>query len=409
MGISAKLGFKYFRSKKGFFVSFTSFMAIAGLTVGVATLIIVMSVMNGFERELQNRILGVIPHALIHSREPIDKYDELIEEILKVNQVEEAVPFIQMQSLISNGKESRGVLLTAVDPQYEKNVSILEDHMKTGSISNLQSGQIIIGFWLAAYLGVSVGDEISILTSEVRTSLLGSFPRSFTFKISGIFELKAEPDQNLVIISHDDGQKIKNYDNQTQSIRLKVSDVMQSRQIASETVFKISNANTSYASSTWEKTHGTLFQAVQLEKLIIGLLLFLIVGVAAFNILSTTVMSVKTKEKEIAIMKTIGIPDKTLVAIFIFQGLYISLIGISLGLILGLITTINLNSIILLIETMFDRTLLDAYFINYFPYYIDISQVVLIMLTAFSLCLLSAIWPAIRVSRFDPVKVLRDE
>ena len=178
----------------------------------------------------------------------------------------------------------------------------------------------------------------------------------------------------MVIISHDDGQKIKNYDNQTQSIRLKVSDVMQSRQIASETVFKISNANTSYASSTWEKTHGTLFQAVQLEKLIIGLLLFLIVGVAAFNILSTTVMSVKTKEKEIAIMKTIGIPDKTLVAIFIFQGLYISLIGISLGLILGLITTINLNSIILLIETMFDRTLLDAYFINYFPYYIDINR-----------------------------------
>ena len=361
MGISAKLGFKYFRSKKGFFVSFTSFMAIAGLTVGVATLIIVMSVMNGFERELQNRILGVIPHALIHSREPIDKY----------------------------GKESRGVLLTAVDPQYEKNVSILEDHMKTGSISNLQSGQIIIGFWLAAYLGVSVGDEISILTSEVRTSLLGSFPRSFTFKISGIFELKAEPDQNLVIISHDDGQKIKNYDNQTQSIR--------------------SNANTSYASSTWEKTHGTLFQAVQLEKLIIGLLLFLIVGVAAFNILSTTVMSVKTKEKEIAIMKTIGIPDKTLVAIFIFQGLYISLIGISLGLILGLITTINLNSIILLVESIFNRTLLDAYFINYFPYHIDTSQVILIMFTAFSLCLLSAIWPAIRVARFDPVKVLRDE
>ena len=120
-------------------------------------------------------------------------------------------------------------------------------------------------------------------------------------------------------------------------------------------------------------------------------------------------MSVKTKEKEIAIMKTIGIPDKTLVAIFIFQGLYISLIGISLGLILGLITTINLNSIILLVESIFNRTLLDAYFINYFPYHIDTSQVILIMFTAFSLCLLSAIWPAIRVARFDPVKVLRDE
>ena len=168
-------------------------MAIAGLTVGVATLIIVMSVMNGFERELQNRILGVIPHALIHSREPINKYDELIEEILKVNQVEEAVPFIQMQSLISNGNESRGVLLTAVDPQYEKNVSILEDHMKTGSISNLQSGQIIIGFG-CSISRCECGCEISILTSEVRTSLLGSFSRSFTFKVSGIFEL-AEPDQ----------------------------------------------------------------------------------------------------------------------------------------------------------------------------------------------------------------------
>ena len=229
-------------------------------------------------------------------------------------------------------------------------------------------------FGLAAYLGVSVGDEISILTSEVRTSLLGSFPRSFTFKVSGIFELKVEPDQNLVIISHDDGQKIKNYDNQTQSIRLKVSDVMQSRQIASETVFKISNANTSYASSTWGENSWDPFSSSSIREIDNRVTTFFIVGVAAFNILSTTVMSVKTKEKEIAIMKTIGIPDKTLVAIFIFQGLYISLIGISLGLILGLITTINLNSIILLIETMFDRTLLDAYFINYFPYYIDISR-----------------------------------
>ena len=160
---------------------------------------------------------------------------------------------------------------------------------------------------------------------------------------------------------------------------------MQSRQIASETVLKSLMPTLVMHPQPGRKLMGPFFKH-SIREIDNRVTTFLIVGVAAFNILSTTVMSVKTKEKEIAIMKTIGIPDKTLVAIFIFQGLYISLIGISLGLILGLITTINLNSIILLIETMFDRTLLDAYFINYFPYYIDISPVILIMFTAFSLC-----------------------
>ena len=407
--LSASLGLKYFRSSKGAFVSFTSIMAVIGLTIGVAALIIVTSVMNGFEKELKERILGVIPHVLIHSKKPINDYQSLIDKIEMNPDVEAASPFIQSQALISIGNRSKGILLTGIDAQKESKVSILPSNMLMGSIESLDDNEIILGYWLAAHLGTAIGDEVNITTPEMRSSIIGSFPRSFKFTVSGIFELKAEPDQNLALITHKTAQKIKGFGSATENIRLKVSDVMNSRVIASDIIFDISSESKIYASSTWEKTHGTLFQAVQLEKLIIGILVFLIIGVAAFNVLCTTIMSVKSKEREIAILKTIGASDFTIVSIFIFQGLYISLLGISLGLISGILITLNLDALISFIETIISRSLLDNYFINYFPYAFNFNQISLVLFSSFILCFISSVWPSTRAAKLNPNEVLRHE
>ena len=407
--LSASLGLKYFRSSKGAFVSFTSIMAVIGLTIGVAALIIVTSVMNGFEKELKERILGVIPHVLIHSKKPINDYQSLIDKIEMNPNVEAASPFIQSQALISINNRSKGILLTGIDTQKEAKVSILPSNMLMGSIESLDDNEIILGYWLAAHLGTAIGDEVNITTPEMRSSIIGPFPRSFKFTVSGIFELKAEPDQNLALITHKTAQKIKGFGSATENIRLKVSDVMNSRVIASDIIFDISSESKIYASSTWEKTHGTLFQAVQLEKLIIGILVFLIIGVAAFNVLCTTIMSVKSKEREIAILKTIGASDFTIVSIFIFQGLYISLLGISLGLISGILITLNLDALISFIETIINRSLLDNYFINYFPYAFNFNQISLVLFSSFILCFISSVWPSTRAAKLNPNEVLRHE
>ena len=407
--LSASLGLKYFRSSKGAFVSFTSIMAVMGLTIGVAALIIVTSVMNGFEKELRDRILGVIPHVLIHSKEPISNYELLIDQIEKNPDVEAAAPFIQTQALISIGNRSKGIALTGIDIEKESEVSILPNNMLMGSIESLNENEIILGYWLAAHLGTSVGDEVNITTSEMRSSIIGSFPRSFKFIVSGIFELKAEPDQNLALITHKSAQKIKGIKDATESIRLKVTDIMNSRVIASDIVLEISTQDNIYASSTWERTHGTLFQAVQLEKLIIGILVFLIIGVAAFNVLCTTIMSVRSKEREIAILKTIGASNLTIVSIFIFQGLYISMLGIISGLVLGILITLNLDPLINFIETLINRSLLDNYFINYFPYAFNFNQITLVLLSSFLLCFISSVWPSTRAAKLNPNEVLRHE
>ena len=407
--LSASLGLKYFRSSKGAFVSFTSIMAVIGLTIGVAALIIVTSVMNGFEKELRDRILGVIPHVLIHSKEPISNYELLIDQIEKNPDVEAAAPFIQTQALISIGNRSKGIALTGIDIEKESEVSILPNNMLMGSIESLNENEIILGYWLAAHLGASVGDEVNITTSEMRSSIIGSFPRSFKFIVSGIFELKAEPDQNLALITHKSAQKIKGIKDATESIRLKVTDIMNSRVIASDIVLEISTQDNIYASSTWERTHGTLFQAVQLEKLIIGILVFLIIGVAAFNVLCTTIMSVRSKEREIAILKTIGASNLTIVSIFIFQGLYISMLGIISGLVLGILITLNLDPLINFIETLINRSLLDNYFINYFPYAFNFNQITLVLLSSFLLCFISTVWPSTRAAKLNPNEVLRHE
>ena len=407
--ISLKLGYKYLRSNKGGVFSFTTLLAIIGLSIGISSLIVVTSVMNGFEKELEDRILGVIPHSVISSDEPIDDYENLINQVKKDANILEASSYINTQGIISSSYDTRGVSLIGIDPLKEKNMSIIPDYMLVGDLNDLnEDNTIIIGSLLAAQIGAYIGDEVNITTSDIRTSLIGSYPRSVNLEVVGIFELKTEIDQYLTLISHSTSQKIKNLKaNQTTGIRLKTNNLFTADIITENIINNLDSNNLTY--SSWKNTHGTLFEAIKFEKLLISLMLFLIIAVASILVLSTVVMTVKSKEREIGILLTLGASNKQIVLIFFTQGLIVTLIGIFVGILLGFLLIYNLNNFISVIESMLDRNLLEAYFINYFPYYINFGQIFLICFFSFLISLISSLIPSLRAVRLNPVEILRHE
>ena len=407
--ISLKLGYKYLRSNKGGVFSFTTLLAIIGLSIGISSLIVVTSVMNGFEKELEDRILGVIPHSVISSDEPIDDYENLINQVKKDANILEASTYINTQAIISSSYDTRGVSLIGIDPLKEKNMSIIPDYMLVGDLNDLnEDNTIIIGSLLAAQIGAYIGDEVNITTSDIRTTLIGSYPRSVILEVVGIFELKTEIDQYLTLISHSTSQKIKNLKaNQTTGIRLKTNNLFTADIITENIINNLDSNNLTY--SSWKNTHGTLFEAIKFEKLLISLMLFLIIAVASILVLSTVVMTVKSKEREIGILLTLGASNKQIILIFFTQGLIVTLIGIFVGILLGFLLIYNLNNFISVIESMLDRNLLEAYFINYFPYYINFGQIFLICFFSFLISLISSLIPSLRAVRLNPVEILRHE
>ena len=407
--ISLKLGYKYLRSNKGGGFSFTTLLAIIGLAIGISSLIVVTSVMNGFEKELEDRILGVIPHSVITSDNPISNYENIITNIKKNSEVIDASPYINIQAIVSSSYDTRGISVIGIDPNIEKNMSIISDYMLIGNLKSIEKdNSIIIGSLLAANIGAYVGDQINITTSDIKTSIIGSYPRSVNLEIVGIYELKTEIDQFLTFISHQTAQKLKNINNdETISIRLKTTNLFDA-DLISQNVLNDFN-NNSYSYSSWKNTHGTLFEAIQFEKLLISLMLFLIVGVASILVLSTVVMTVKSKEREIGILLTLGASNKQIILIFFTQGLLVSLIGIFVGIILGFILIFNLNNFINFIEYLLGRNLLDAYFINYFPYHIDSLQILIICLISFLISLTASLVPSFRAVKLNPVQILRHE
>jgi len=407
--ISLKLGYKYLRSNKGGIFSFTTFLAIIGLMIGISSLIVVTSVMNGFEKELENRILGVIPHSVIYSDDPIKNYDQLVNDIKNEKNILEASPYISLQGLVSSQYNSKGINIIGIDTKKEESMSIIPDYMLVGNLSNLDTGNsIIIGSLLAANLGVYVGDKINITTSDIKTSLIGSYPTSVNFQIVGIYELRTEIDQTMTLVSHKTAQKLKNIDlDETLSIRIKTDNLFQADDISKNLIENLNRDDLIF--SSWKSTHGTLFEAIKFEKLLISLMLFLIVAVASILVLSTVIMTVKSKEREIGILLTLGASSKQIILIFFTQGFIVSLIGIIFGVLLGFVLTLNLTNIITFLESILDRNLLEAYFINYFPYYIDYKQILIICLISFGISLLSSLIPSLRAVKLNPVQILRHE
>ena len=410
--LSLFIGLRYTAAKRSnHFISFISLASMLGLMLGVAALIVVLSVMNGFDRELKQRILGMVPHASISGyNQPIENWRELNSQLEEHPDVLAAAPFIQAQAMLTSRGTVRGALINGVDPDYESRVSILGDHMKQGTLSSLNDQRfgIVLGELLARYLNVSVGDKVTLVLPEASVSVAGVVPRLKRFTVVGTFSVGAELDANLAYINLKDAATIKRMGDGVEGIRLKFNDLF----TAPKQVRKIADGlNGYFRISDWTRTHGNLFQAIQLEKRMIGLLLFLIVLVAAFNIVSTLVMVVTDKKADVAILRTLGATPGHIMRIFMIQGTVIGTLGTLLGTLLGVSLAMTISDLISWVERTFGIQFLDAdvYFISDLPSDLQWADVGLISCAAMLISFLATIYPAWRAAKLQPAEALRYE
>ncbi len=410
--LSLFIGLRYTAAKRrNHFISFISMASMLGLMLGVAALIVVLSVMNGFDRELKQRILGMVPHASLSGYgKPLQNWPELVSRLEANPEVLAAAPFIQAQGMLTSRGVVRGALINGIDVQAEGNVSILGQHIKEGTLAALETQRfgIVLGELLAGYLGAQVGDKVTLVLPEASVSVAGVVPRLKRFTVVGIFSVGAELDANLAYISLRDAAKIKRLGEGVDGIRLKFDDLFTAptkvRAIAAQ-------LDGYYHASDWTRTHGNLFQAIQLEKRMIGLLLFLIVLVAAFNIVSTLVMVVTDKKSDVAILRTLGATPGRVMRIFMVQGTFIGILGTCSGTLLGVLLAWNIAGIIAWVETAFSIQFLDpdVYFISHLPSDLQWADVGVITLTALVISFLATIYPAWRAAKTDPAEALRYE
>ncbi|URQ67449.1 lipoprotein-releasing ABC transporter permease subunit [SAR86 cluster bacterium] len=411
--ISLFLASKYFRSRKNGFVSFHSGMAIFGITIGVLVLILVTSVMNGFQKELKERILETIPHASIIGNIQIQEYESIERIIFDNSQVIGAAPYIETQGLLSSGSFLKGVYIYGVIPKYENTVSSIDDHIVSGSLKTLEEDKyhLVIGDILAYQLNVEVGDYVNVLVPDTGLGLAGIFPRTKKFKISAIFSIGApELDQNFAYMSIANASKLLRIDQSITGVRIKYQDLFSSNeQIRNDAANVRKNLNKEIITSTWQQNYGTLFEAIQNERFLVSLMLFMLILLSAYNLMSMLVMTVNQKKPQIAILMTMGATSKTIRNIFLLFGCLVGSFGILLGCFTGLIISINFGSIINLLEILFNTQFLEVYFINYFPIDIRFEWVSTICAVSFISCILFTIYPARLASKVDPVTILNNE
>ncbi|TVQ69265.1 MAG: lipoprotein-releasing ABC transporter permease subunit [Oceanospirillales bacterium] len=407
------VGFRYTAAKRGnHFISFISLVSMLGLTLGVAALIVVLSVMNGFDRELRQRILGMVPHATLSDyQKPMHDWQAVRERLANNPNVRATAPFVQAQGMLTHAGQVQGVLVSGIDPDIEPSVSIIEDHFVTGSLETLEAGEfnIILGELLARQLGASVGDRVTLVLPEASVSIAGIVPQLKRFTVSAIFSVGAEIDASLAYVHRVDAARIKRMPaDSVDGIRLAFNDLFQAPMLVRQLATDLARP---MQISDWTRTHGNLFQAIQMEKRMIGLLLFLIVFVAAFNIVSTLVMVVTDKRADIAILRTMGATPSMIMRIFMVQGAVIGFIGTTLGLILGVILALTVSDLVSGFERLMGIEFLSAevYFINYLPSEIQVSDLITITTTALLISFFATLYPAWKASRTQPAEALRYE
>ncbi|MGB2131301.1 MAG: lipoprotein-releasing ABC transporter permease subunit, partial [Marinobacterium sp.] len=401
--LSLFVGLRYTAAKRGnHFISFISLVSMLGLMLGVAALILVLSVMNGFDRELRQRILGMVPHATMsgYGNEGLDNWKQLRDEVSVAPGVEGVAPYIQAQGMLTSRGRVQGVLINGIDPALEPNVSILGQHMDEGSLDQLAAGEyrIVLGELLARFLGVGVGDRVTLVLPEASISVAGVVPRLKRFEVSGIFSVGAELDANLAYIHIGDAARIKRMAaGQIDGLRLKFEDLFDAPKLVRQVAMQQPQA---LYINDWTRTHGNLFQAIQMEKRMIALLLLLIVFVAAFNIVSTLVMVVTDKQSDIAILRTMGATPGVILRVFMVQGILIGLIGTALGVALGVTLALTVTDLVAWVEQLLGIQFLSAevYFISYLPSELIWSDVGMITLAALAISFVATLYPAWRAS-----------
>jgi lipoprotein-releasing system permease protein len=411
MSIEFDISNQYLRSnrKKGF-ISFISGVSMVGLILGVMTLITVLSVMNGFHKELRDRILSAISHSYVSEHSGLlSDWQELQ---IKINQHPEVIsssPYIEKYALLNTTKGAQGISVRGIIPQLEKQTSILLDKIKFGS-SQLTKSDILIGSGLSNQLGAQVGDKITLLTPELSSNIMGIQPRFKRFTVVGIFDAGInEYDNNLAFIQLSQAQILYSMKDQVSGIRLKVLDLFQAKRITQEVTEKLGNDQ--YYGIDWTRQKANFIKALELEKQMIGVILSLIVAVAAFNIVSMMVMVVTDKTADIAILRTLGMTPKRIVKVFFYQGLTIGIIGITVGIILGILLSLNIETIVSGIEMIlgFEFFPKEVFYINRFPSEIHLNDIINVAFGSFLLVILASIYPANRAGKITIAKVLNHE
>lgn len=407
------IGLRYTRAKRRTqFISFITLTSVLGIALGVTALITVLSVMNGFEAELRQRILGMTAHSTITGNAgQLDDWYTLQEKVKDYPHVQGTAPFVKGQVMINAGRRVSGTLLRGILPAQEMAVSEVGEKMMSGVLSDLEAGKyhIVLGAELAAYLGVMVGDKITVISPQVNSTPAGIIPRLRRFTVTGIFKVGMyEYDRNMALIHIDDASKLFRLNGDVSGLRLKLDDLFNAPHITHELARKLRGQ---YFVSDWTQAHSNFFRAIKTEKRVMFIILLLIVAVAAFNIVSTLVMVVTDKRGDIAILKTQGLTPLSVMGIFMTLGSIIGLIGTTLGTVGGVLLALNVETIVPAIEEFFEVNFMaaDVYYISSLPSKLEWADVYVIATVAFLLSLLATIYPAWQASRVNPAEVLRYE
>lgn len=405
------IAYKYLRSKKSSrFTSIISKSSVIGISLGIAAIIVVMSIMNGFHSEMRDKILSMVSHVIVTEKNyTLKNWDKLKFNIDKHKLVLNSAPYVEGQAMISFDGNVHGIQLKGIIPEYEKNVTSLSDNIIEGDLNNigLKPYQISIGIDLAKKMNLSIGDKITLVIPRANTTLIGIVPRLKRFEVGSIFKFGMQQyDKNLVFIDINEAQILYDMGSNVTGLRLKLNDLFKVKKVSN---FINSNFNSDYIIIDWTMMNKNFFNALKMEKTMLMLLMFLIVLVATFNIISSLFMVVSEKKSDIAILKTIGMNSKNVMYIFILQGTFLGIAGIILGLGIGLLISLNLDYVVAFIEYILGHNLLnsDIYMISTVPVKIEVQDLLYVSIISFVFALLSAIYPAINASKTKPAEVLK--
>ncbi len=407
------IGLRYLRARRASrFVSFISLVSLLGVAVGVAALIVVLSVMNGFEQELRGRLLNLTSHAVVSAPDGrLRDWRPVMARIEATPGVRGAAPFVEVQAMLAHEGLLKGTLLRGIDPGLEAAVSRVEAHMVAGSLALLEPGAdgLVLGRLLAARLRVGLGDSLTLLVPTGSDTGARLVPRLRRFTVVGLFEVGMEEQDGMLALAHlEDAAAARGRPGEVSGVRIELEDLFAAPRIARAVAAELGPG---YAARDWTTENASYFRAVRIEKTMMTIILSLVVAVAAFNIVATLVMVVTDKRSEIAILRTMGLSPGSVMRVFLVQGTAIGAVGTCLGLLLGVPLALNVGTVMPALESLFGFSVLPAevYYITRLPSDLRSGQVLMVAGIALGLCLLSTIYPSLRAARTEPAEALRYE